>query len=70
MLLISDDGQPTLQRDGSSIAIPRHIDGLAVERIANYIILRADGLGFTVKWDTQVRTHTFNEDREGFNGRR
>ena len=50
----TDDGTPRLQRGQNSVAIPGVIDGMVVERVAHYVILRAEGLGFTVKWDTKV----------------
>jgi hypothetical protein len=31
------------------------VDGLLFERVANFVIVQAEGLGFTVKWDTKVR---------------
>ena len=51
---ISDDGHPTLQRGEQSIKIPSAIDGIIVERAFNFVIVKAEGLGFTIKWDQQV----------------
>ena len=27
---------------------------MITERVSNFVVLRADGLGFTLKWDTKV----------------
>ena len=54
-MAMTDDGQPTLQRADYSVAIPGSVDGMVAERVSNYVVLRADGFGFTVKWDTKVR---------------
>ena len=55
VMAMTDDGQPTLQRADYSVAIPGSVDGMVAERVSNYVVLRADGFGFTVKWDTKVR---------------
>lgn len=36
------------------MTLPNQIDGLLFERVASFVIVQAEGLGFTVKWDTKV----------------
>ena len=50
----ADDGDARMRKGDELIAIPSQIDGLVAERVANYVILRAEGLGFTIRWDTKV----------------
>ena len=49
-----DDGEPLLKKGGQVVPIPSALDGLLTERIANYVILNAQGLGFVLKWDPKV----------------
>jgi len=49
-----DGGEARMRKGEELIAIPSQIDGLVAERIANYVILRAEGLGFTIRWDKKV----------------
>ena len=49
-----DEGEPHMLKGDEKIAIPSQIDGLVVEKVADYVLLRAQGLGFTIRWDTKV----------------
>ena len=54
LMMDVDDGDARMRKADELIAIPSQIDGLVAERVANYVILRAEGLGFTIRWDTKV----------------
>ena len=32
---------------------------MITERVSNFVVLRADGLGFTLKWDTKVMNRAY-----------
>lgn len=48
------NGEPYVRKGEQSLTLPNQIDGLLFERVANFVIVQAEGLGFTVKWDTKV----------------
>ena len=49
------NGDPYVRKGEQSLTLPNQVDGLLFERVANFVIVQAEGLGFTVKWDTKVR---------------
>lgn len=57
--MVTDNGEPILRKGEQSVVIPSSIDGMLTERVAGYVVLRADGLGFTLKWDTKVYLISF-----------
>lgn len=48
------NGEPYVRKGDQSVSLPNQMDGILFERVANFVIVQAEGLGFTVKWDTKV----------------
>lgn len=53
-LIYAANGEPYVRKGDQSVTLPNQMDGLLFERVANFVIVQAEGLGFTVKWDTKV----------------
>ena len=56
-LLKTGNNEPYIRKGDQSLTLPNQIDGLLFERVANFVVVQAEGLGFTVRWDTKVGTH-------------
>jgi hypothetical protein len=56
LLFSPANGDPYVRKGDQSLTLPNQVDGLLFERVANFVIVQAEGLGFTVKWDTKVKS--------------
>lgn len=53
-LYFTANGEPYIRKGDQSLTLPNQLDGLLFERVANFVIVQAEGLGFKLKWDTKV----------------
>jgi hypothetical protein len=60
IFIIIDEGNPELtQAQSIVIPIPSQLSELSIQRVHHFVMLKLNGVGVTVKWDTKVNTFKY-----------
>ncbi|KAG7174166.1 SCO-spondin-like 1, partial [Homarus americanus] len=51
ILQATESGRPSLSNRNTNLAIPGQINGIFVQRVAHFVVIKLWGLGLTLKWD-------------------